>query len=197
MNRDIDEVESERSKPSFVIKKSGEVLNRRSERSFDLTYEQSQPYLFLNEMHSIDKRRDRDVTSFFVRRSINLTFFDSLSFTELSIASNTHLRAAEGPRQQGRHQERSVQGIDREEEGLENTHKSESVQETVQESRSLRNDEISFQNHSLNQISHHEENIRRLKTYHDRSERDSEASSIIALSYYSTENKELQVSFLN
>jgi hypothetical protein len=124
-------------------------------------------------MHNINKSRDRDVIPFFMRRSIYLTFFDRLSLAESSIVTSAHLRAAEGPRQEKNHQWRSVQSIDREEKDLENTHHEESDQEKrIQESRSLLNNEILMQNHPLNQKSHYEENIQRLKTYNDRSERD-------------------------
>ena len=48
-------VRFEQSKPSFVTAGPSESLKWRSGHSYNLTYEQSQGYLFLDNVHSIDK----------------------------------------------------------------------------------------------------------------------------------------------
>ena len=95
MDRNTVEVGSERSKPSFVIEGPVESFKRRSGRPFDLIYEQSQCYLFLDDMHSKDKRRGRGITLFFVRRSIYMAFFDQLSFAESSTTSAAFVETVE------------------------------------------------------------------------------------------------------
>lgn len=68
----------ELSRPILVVDGAGESAERRYACPFDLAYEQSRGFLFLNNMHSVDNSQGSSVTPFFVRRSVYLTFFGRL-----------------------------------------------------------------------------------------------------------------------
>jgi len=72
----------EQSKSTFVVDESEENLKRRCACFFDLTYEQSKKFLFLDNMHSTDKSQESDIQLVFVRRSVYLTYFDRRVFND-------------------------------------------------------------------------------------------------------------------
>ena len=69
---------SEPSRPTLVVDGAGESAERRHACPYDLAYEQSRDFLFLDNMHSVDNSQGSSVTPFFVRRSVYLTFFGRL-----------------------------------------------------------------------------------------------------------------------
>jgi len=70
----------EQSKSTFVVNELEENLKRRCAYFFDLTYEQSKKFLFLDNMHSTNKSQESDIQLVFVRRSIYLTYFNKRVF---------------------------------------------------------------------------------------------------------------------
>ncbi len=66
---------SGQSKPTFVVDGPGEDLERRCACPFDLAYEQSKEFLFLDNMHSTDKSQGSGIQPVFVRRSVYLAYF--------------------------------------------------------------------------------------------------------------------------
>ncbi len=70
------------SKSTFVVDESEENLKRRCACFFDLTYEQSKKFLFLDNIHSTDKSQGSDIQPVFVRRSVYLTYFDRRVFDD-------------------------------------------------------------------------------------------------------------------
>ena len=69
---------AELSRPIPVVDGAEESIERRYACPYDLAYEQSRDFLFLNNMHSIDNSQGSSITPFFVRRSVYLTFFGRL-----------------------------------------------------------------------------------------------------------------------
>ena len=67
---------SRSTKSTFVVDRPEECLKRRYAHLFDLTYEQSKKYLFINNMHSTDRSQRSSIHPIFVRRSVYLTYFD-------------------------------------------------------------------------------------------------------------------------
>ena len=104
MDSNTVEVRSEQSKLSFVTAGPSESLKRRSRRLYNLAYEQSQGYLFLDDVHSIDKSQGCGITPFFVRRSVYLAFFGHLPFHGQSTVPNPPAGAADWPQQETGHQ---------------------------------------------------------------------------------------------
>lgn len=87
---------SELSRPTLVIDGAGESAERRHACPFDLAYEQSRGFLFLNNMYSVDNSQGSSVTPFFVRRSIYLSFVGRLvSGHSNSDSPTTHSRVGE------------------------------------------------------------------------------------------------------
>ena len=70
--------QSRSTKSTFVVDRPGECLERRCACPFNLTYEQSKEYLFINNMHSTDRSQGSSIHPFFVRRSVYLTYFGRL-----------------------------------------------------------------------------------------------------------------------
>jgi len=67
--------QSRSSKPTFVVNGPEECSKRRCACSYDLIYEQSREFLFLDNMHSTDRSQGSSIQLVFVRRSIYLTYF--------------------------------------------------------------------------------------------------------------------------
>lgn len=68
------------SKPAYVVDGPEECQKRRCACFFDLTYEQSKNFLFLDNMHNTDKSQESSIQLVFVRRFIYLTYFDRRIF---------------------------------------------------------------------------------------------------------------------
>ena len=66
---------SKKLEPSMVVDGSGEVGKRRAGRPFDSAYEQSKDYLFIDNMHGVNKSQGSSISPFFVRKSVYLAFF--------------------------------------------------------------------------------------------------------------------------
>ena len=66
---------SDQSKPAYVIDGPGECQERRCACPFHLAYEQSKDFLFLDNMHNIDKSQGRSIQPVFVRKSVFLAYF--------------------------------------------------------------------------------------------------------------------------
>ncbi len=79
-------------KSTFVVKRSEECLKKRCACLFDLSYEQSKKFLFLDNMHSTDRSQESSIQLVFVRKSVYLTYFDTQVFNDRdneSIASSS------------------------------------------------------------------------------------------------------------
>lgn len=63
------------SKPVYVVDGPGECQERRCACPFDLAYEQSKEFLFLDNMHNTDKSRGSSIQPVFVRKSVYLAYF--------------------------------------------------------------------------------------------------------------------------
>jgi hypothetical protein len=66
---------SGQSKPVYVVDGPGECQERRCACPFDLAYEQSKDFLFLDNMHDTDKSQGSSIQPVFVRRSVYLAYF--------------------------------------------------------------------------------------------------------------------------
>ena len=64
--------------PEFVVEGPGECMERRSSRPFDLAYEHSKDFLFLDNMNSTERSQRNSIQPVFVRKSVYLTFFGRL-----------------------------------------------------------------------------------------------------------------------
>lgn len=74
---------SGRLKPAYVIDGSGESQKRRCACLFDLVYEQSKEFLFLDNMHNTDQSQGSSIQPVFVRRSVYLAYFGrQVSYSE-------------------------------------------------------------------------------------------------------------------
>ena len=62
-------------KPTFVVEGPEECPERRCACPFDLGYEQSKEFLFLDNMHSTDRSQGSSIQPVFVRKSVYLTYF--------------------------------------------------------------------------------------------------------------------------
>jgi len=62
--------QSRPSKPTFVVDGPGECRERRCACPYDLAYEQSRDFLFLDNMHSTDRSQGSSVQPVFVRKSV-------------------------------------------------------------------------------------------------------------------------------
>lgn len=69
---------AEPSRPTLVVDGAEESIERRHACPYDLAYEQSRDFLFLDNMHGVDNSQGSSVTPFFVRRWVYLTFFGRL-----------------------------------------------------------------------------------------------------------------------
>ncbi len=70
------------SKSTFVVKKSEKCSKRRCACFFDLNYEQSKKFLFLDNMHSTDRSQESSIQLIFMRKSVYLTYFDTQVFND-------------------------------------------------------------------------------------------------------------------
>ncbi|KAL8832497.1 MAG: hypothetical protein Q9191_000224 [Dirinaria sp. TL-2023a] len=71
------------SKPAYVVDGPEECQERRCACPFDLAFEQSKDFLFLDNMYNIDKSQGSSIQPVFVRRSVYLTYFDRrVSYSE-------------------------------------------------------------------------------------------------------------------
>jgi len=76
----------EQSKPAYVVDGLGECQERRCACPFDLAYEQSKDFLFLDNMHNTDKSQKSNIQLVFVRRSIYLAYFGRrVSYSECEL----------------------------------------------------------------------------------------------------------------
>ena len=66
---------SGQSKPAYVVDGPGECQERRCACPFDLAFEQSKDFLFLDNMHNTDKSQGSSIQPVFVRRSVYLAYF--------------------------------------------------------------------------------------------------------------------------
>lgn len=71
--------QSRPSKPTFVVDGPGECPKRRCACPYDLAYEQSREFLFLDNMHSTDRSQGSSIQPVFVRRSVYLAYFGRIS----------------------------------------------------------------------------------------------------------------------
>ncbi len=62
-------------KPTFVVAGPGECLERRCACPFDLAYEQSKEFLFLDNMCSTNRSQGNSIQPVFVRKSVYLAYF--------------------------------------------------------------------------------------------------------------------------
>ena len=67
---------------TFVVKKSEKCLKKRCACLFDLSYEQSKKFLFLDNMHSTDKSQESSIQLIFIRKSVYLTYFNTQVFND-------------------------------------------------------------------------------------------------------------------
>ena len=66
---------SGQSNPAYVIDGPGECQERRCAFPFDLAYEQSKDFLFLDNMHNIDKSQRSSIQPIFVKKFVYLAYF--------------------------------------------------------------------------------------------------------------------------
>ncbi len=71
---------SEQFKSAYVVDEPEECQKRRCACFFDLMYEQSKNFLFLDNMHNTDKSQESSIQLVFVRRFVYLTYFDRRIF---------------------------------------------------------------------------------------------------------------------
>ena len=206
MDEAVVKVPSERAKPSFITTEAGQCDERRSGRPFDLAYKQSQDGLFLENVHSEDKRQGRGITPFFVRRSIYLAFLGQLPFTGQTTPHAPPTRAAEWRPQETRHppsnEETGGRGEAEASQGEaapEDTAPALSSQEGPMPQESWEEalhgvgDVVLPQDFEPDKEAILEQSIERLETHDGGDGWDSEAPSIMGSSFYSDEDQGFQV----
>ncbi len=187
----------EQSKSTFVVDESEENLKRRCACFFDLTYEQSKKFLFLDNMHSTDKSQESDIQLVFVRRSVYLTYFDRRVFNDQEqdrVSRREDVHQAYSSQDQS-HVKKMRENRDRkqvkinENQGI-NSVKTGEWQNCVKQLRETSHlFESSPRSQSIqrNQESQLMNDIKESMTYDGEKEWDSVTSSIISSSFYSDE----------
>jgi len=88
-------------KPTFVVKGPEECPERRCACLFDLNYEQSKEFLFLDNMHSTDRSQGSSIQPVFVRKSVYLTYFGTQVFDDRDSESIASSPSAGEPHRSG------------------------------------------------------------------------------------------------
>ncbi len=170
--------QSRSSKPTFVVNEPEECSKRRCACSYDLIYEQSREFLFLDNMHSTDRSQGSSIQLVFVRRSIYLTYFGRIfdDHDSEEYASQEQPNAKETREDRDHEQAKNNEKQD----GInsENTSEWQNYMNQLEDS-SLRSQNL-HESQSMN-------DVEELTSYDDVEEWDSLAPSIISSSFYSDE----------
>ena len=185
---------SGQSKPAYVVDGPGECQERRCACPFDLAFEQSKDFLFLDNMYSTDKSQGSSIQPVFVRRSVYLAYFGRrVSYSEPE--SNDQNRE-NGNQEQER--DPSREGIDQiytpqEQPNAEETREDRDISEWHDYMEQLGNTSHLFESSPRSQsVQRNQEpqpmvDVEELVTYNGEREQGSVAPSIISSSFYSDE----------
>ena len=185
---------SVQSKPVYVVDGPGECQERRCACPFDLAYEQSKEFLFLDNMHSTDKSQGSSIQSVFVRRSVYLAYFGRrVSYSEPELndqeRENGDQEQERDPMREDIDQMYAPQEQPKAEETREDRDISEwhNFAEQLRETRHLLESPLRSQSVQGNQEPQQMDDVEELVTYDGEGERGSVAPSIISSSFYSDE----------
>ena len=185
---------SGQSKPAYVVDGRGECQERRCACPFDLAYEQSKDFLFLETMNETDKSQGSSIQSVFVRKSVYLAYFGRrVSYSEPE--SNDQNRENGNQEQE---QDPSRKGTDQtyvpqEQPNAAETRKDRDISEWQDYAEQLGDTSHMFESpprsHSVqgNQEPQPMDDVVELVTYDGEREQGSVAPSIISSSFYSDE----------
>ena len=185
---------SGQSKPAYVVDGPGECQERRCACPFDLAYEQSKDFLFLDNMHNTDKSQGSSIQPVFVRKSVYLAYFGRrvpYSEPELNDQSrgNGNQEQEGDPLREGRDQTYAPQEQPDAEEMREDRDISQwqDYAEQLRDTSHLFESPPRSQSIQANQEPQPMDDVGELITYDGKRDQGSVAPSIISSSFYSDE----------
>jgi len=185
---------SGQSKPAYVVDGPGECQERRCACPFDLAYEHSKEFLFLDNMHNTDKSQGSSIQPVFVRRSVYLAYFGGrVSYSEPESnereRENGDQEQERGPTREDIDEMLAPQEQPKAEETREDRDTSgrHNCAEQLRETSHLFESPPRSQSVQGNQEPQPMDDVEELVTYDGEGERGSVAPSIISSSFYSDE----------
>ena len=185
---------SGQSKPAYVVDGPGECQERRCACPFDLAFEQSKDFLFLDNMHNTDKSQGSSIRPVFVRRSVYLAYFGRrVSYSEPELNDQNRENG-----NQDQERDPSREGIDQiytpqEQPNAEETREDRDIGEWHDYAEQLGDTSHLFESSPRSQsVQGNQEpqpmvDVEELVTYDGEREQGSVAPSIISSSFYSDE----------